>query len=86
MSHDANIDCCQTNQHMDEPQICSVVFMKPSSINVESAADEKHHGVVGADDQEKKNQCRNHHPFGRRGDGGGCTFMLSVSDMFVTDK
>lgn len=50
---------------------------------MESVADEEHHGVVGADDQDKKNQCRNHHPSGTRGDGGKCTFMLSV---FVTNK
>lgn len=52
---DANTGYWQTDQHTEEPQVCSVVFMKPSPINMESMADEEHHGVVGADDQDEKN-------------------------------
>lgn len=51
---------CGTNQHTDEPQVYSVVLLKPGSINMKSVADEAYHGVVCEDDQDEKNQCDDH--------------------------
>lgn len=71
MSHDGtNTEFGQTNQHAEEPQVCVVVLMEPSSINMETVADKEHHGVVGADDQDQENKSRNHHSVCIRGDGG----------------
>lgn len=52
-----------TYQHPEEPQVCFVVFVEPSSINVNPMADEAYHGVVSADDEDEKHQCRNHQSF-----------------------
>lgn len=51
---------CHTDQHTEEPQVCFVVFLEPSSINMKPIAGEAYHGVVCADDQDEKNQCSNH--------------------------
>lgn len=56
--------------------------MEPSSINMETVADKEHHGVVGADDQDQKNESRNHHSVCTRGDGGKHNLTLFVSDIF----
>lgn len=86
-SHDGtNADFCQTNQHAEEPQVCVVVLMEPSSINMETVADKEHHGVVGADDQDQKNKSGNHHPVCTSGNGGKHNLTMSVSDIFRTNQ
>lgn len=41
-----------TDQHAKEPQISSMVFIQPGSINMKSMADEANHGIVSTDDQD----------------------------------
>lgn len=41
-----------TDQHAKEPQVFSVIFIQPGSINMKSMADEENHGVVSTDDQD----------------------------------
>lgn len=65
---------CHTNQHTEEPQVCFVVFLEPGSIRMKSMTGEAHHRVVCADDQEEKNQCRNHHSLERHKNSNKHTF------------